>query len=58
MAEVANGVTGQNQSFNVLRNYRNYHHDGHYYLHVFYHDENLVVCHVGGVPCVAFDRFA
>ena len=31
MAEVANGVTGQNQSFNVLRNY-----DGHDYLHVFF----------------------
>jgi hypothetical protein len=35
MAEVANGVAGQNQSFDIL-----------------------VVCHVGWMPCVAFDRFA
>ena len=83
MAEVANGVTGQYQSFDVLRNnhhhedheYHDYHdedydedHDYHDYpdedydedndyLYISNDDENLVVSHIGWMPCIAFDRF-
>ena len=56
MAEVADGVTGQNQSFDVLRNYCHCYHDDH--VHIFYDVKNLVVCHVGWEPCVAFDCLA
>ena len=67
MAEVGNGVTGQDQSFDVLRNnhyyedhaHRDYHDEDHDDLYIYNDDdENLVVSHVGWMPCVAFNSFA
>ena len=41
MAEVGNGVTGQDQSVNVLRNFRHYHHVIHDYYYDYHFDLDI-----------------